>query len=97
MYIHLVSLTKGAMRMVLVSQLDQAGEMRGLITTLNKQRAMFVPVSSPIIYVKRTEFKSSSLGEITAKQAEYKAYRALLEQSIDEGYARLVPPSGPDA
>ena len=41
------SLTKGAMRMVLVSQIDQEGEMRGLITTLNKQRAMFVPVSAP--------------------------------------------------
>ena len=95
MYIHLVSLTKGAMRMVLISQLDQAGEMRGLITTLNKQRAMFVPVSSPIIYVKRSDFKAASLGEITPKSSDYKAYRSLLEQSIDEGYARLVPPQGP--
>src|SRR5262245_13189 len=33
MYIHLVSLTKGAMRMVMVSQLDPSGIMRGLITT----------------------------------------------------------------
>ena len=39
MYIHLVSLTKGAMRMVMVSQLDPTGHMRGLITTLHKQRA----------------------------------------------------------
>ena len=39
MYIHLVSLTKGAMRMVMVSQLDPAGQMRGLVTTLSKQRA----------------------------------------------------------
>ncbi len=38
-FLHLVSLTKGAMRMVLVSQIDQAGSMRGLMTTLNKQRA----------------------------------------------------------
>src|SRR5262249_13904950 len=30
-YIHLVSLTKGAMRMVMVSQLGPAGQMRGLI------------------------------------------------------------------
>ena len=34
--IHLVSLTKGAMRMVVVSQLDRAGEMRGIITTLEQ-------------------------------------------------------------
>ncbi len=56
------------MRMVLVSQIDQGGEMRGLITTLNKQRAMFVPVSAPIVYIKQAEFKPAALGEMTSKQ-----------------------------
>ncbi len=92
MYIHLVSLTKGAMRMVLISQIDQSGEMRGLITTLNKQRATFVPVSAPIVYLKRQEFKSLALGEITSKTPEYKIYKGLLENSVEEGYARLVGP-----
>jgi hypothetical protein len=92
MYIHLVSLTKGAMRMVLISQIDQSGEMRGLITTLNKQRAMFVPVSAPIVYLKRQEFKSLALGEITTKNPEYKIYKSLLETSVEEGYARLIGP-----
>ena len=92
MFIHLVSLTKGAMRMVLVSQIDQAGEMRGLITTLNKQRAMFVPVSSPIIYIKQSEFKPAALGEITSKHASYATYTAMLQSMSDEGYARLVSP-----
>ena len=66
MYIHLVSLTKGAMRMVMVSQLDPTGQMRGLITTLNKQRASFVPVSAPIVYVKRDDFRRCSAWEIGA-------------------------------
>jgi len=92
MFIHFVSLTKGAMRMILVSQLDQAGEMRGLITTLNKQRAMFVPVSSPIVYIKRQEFKSTALGELLPKSADYTAYKDLLAASVEEGYARLVSP-----
>ncbi|MFA5948689.1 MAG: helix-turn-helix transcriptional regulator [Hyphomicrobium sp.] len=92
MFIHFVSLTKGAMRMILVSQLDQAGEMRGLITTLNKQRAMFVPVSSPIVYIKRQEFKSTALGELSPKSADYAAYKGLLAASVEEGYARLVTP-----
>src|SRR5690606_32200385 len=92
MYIHLVSLTKGAMRMVLVSQLDQMGEMRGLITTLNKQRAMYVPVSAPIAYLKRQEFKSVTLGELTPKNAGYRELKALLDESVAEGYARLVGP-----
>jgi hypothetical protein len=92
MFIHLVSLTKGAMRMVLVSQLSQEGEMRGLITTLNKQRAMYVPVSAPIVYVKRDEFKATALGEIAGKSADYKAYKALLDATTEDGYARLVGP-----
>jgi len=92
MYIHLISLTKGAMRMVLVSQIDQSGEMRGLITTLNKQRATFIPVSAPIVYVKRQEFKSVTLGELTPKSADFAAYRTLLQVSVEEGYARLVGP-----
>src|SRR5262245_53963497 len=68
MYIHLVSLTKGAMRMVMVSQLDPAGSMRGLITTLSKQRAQLVPVSAPIVYLKRDDFTGIALGEIGADQ-----------------------------
>ncbi len=90
MFIHLVSLTKGAMRMVLVSQINQEGEMRGLITTLNKQRATFVPVASPIVYIKRGEFKGGAMGEHTPKSADYAVYKALLDATQEEGYARLV-------
>jgi hypothetical protein len=90
MFIHLVSLTKGAMRMVLVSQINQEGEMRGLITTLNKQRATFVPVASPIVYIKRGEFKGGAMGEHTTKSADFAAYKALLDATQEEGYARLV-------
>lgn len=90
MFIHLVSLTKGAMRMVVVSQLDRAGEMRGLITTLNKQRAMFVPVATPIVYAQREQFAPDSLGEIDRKNAHYGAYKRLLDDTVEQGYARLV-------
>jgi hypothetical protein len=91
MFIHLVSLTKGAMRMVLISQIDRSGEMRGLITTLNKQRgAMFVPVSAPIVYVKTEEFRPAALGEIKAGSRSYADYKKLLDATVGEGYARLV-------
>ncbi len=90
MFIHLVSLTKGAMRMVLVSQLDRAGEMRGLITTLNKQRAMFVPISAPITYVKTETFQDSAFGELGPSSPDYRTYRGLLDQTIRDGYASLV-------
>jgi DNA-binding Xre family transcriptional regulator len=90
MYIHLVSLTKGAMRMVMVSQLDPSGHMRGLITTLNKQRALFVPVSAPIVYVKRDEFAADTFGDIGAEHGSYATYKQLLDEIIQQGYARLV-------
>lgn len=76
--------------MIIVSQLDQEGQMRGLITTLNKQRANYVPVSSPIVYAKVTDFKGAKLGEIKPGEASYDEYRALLEATTADGYARLV-------
>ena len=90
MFIHLVSLTKGAMRMIIVSQLDREAEMRGLITTLNKHRATFTPVATPIVYCLRATFEPGSLGEITPSSPFYDRYKALLADTIDQGYARLV-------
>lgn len=90
MYIHLVSLTKGAMRMVMVSQLDPTGHMRGLITTLNRQRASLVPVSGPIVYVKRDVFADIALGELTVGHSSYDECKQLLDETLGQGYARLI-------
>jgi DNA-binding Xre family transcriptional regulator len=90
-FIHLVSLTKGAMRMVVVSQIDRFGKMRGIITTLHKHGAMFLPVATPIVYEKRDEFRSE-FGEITEKNACYADYKKALDETISQGYARLVGP-----
>ncbi len=89
-FIHLVSLTKGAMRMVVVSQLDRAGEMRGIITTLNKQRATFIPVATPILYSHRQNFDGDTFGEVTPKNKAYAEYKRLLDETVAEGYAKLV-------
>jgi transcriptional regulator with XRE-family HTH domain len=91
MFIHLVSLTKGAMRMVIVSQIDRIGKMRGIITTLHKHGAMFLPVATPIVYEKCEEFRGD-LGEITENNACYADYKKALEETITQGYARLVSP-----
>jgi DNA-binding Xre family transcriptional regulator len=90
MYIHLVSLTKGAMRMVMVSQLDPSGIMRGLITTLHKQKAILVPVSAPIVYVKQAEFSGLKLGEIRAGDDAFGRYCQFLEETTGQGYAKLI-------
>jgi DNA-binding Xre family transcriptional regulator len=90
MYVHLVSLTKGAMRMVMVSQLDPGGQMRGLVTTLAKQRAQLMPVSAPIVYLKRDDFAGAALGEITEGQPGHREYRQIIDDTVELGYARLV-------
>ncbi len=90
MFIHLVSLTKGAMRMVIVSQIDRAGVMRGLITTLNKQRAVLVPVSAPIIYVRRDTFEAEAFGEIGPEHPRHGDYTDMLAETTGQGYARLI-------
>jgi hypothetical protein len=89
-FIHFVSLTKGAMRMVVVSQIDRAGEMRGIITTLNTQRATFIPVATAILYARRETFDADAFGEITPKNRAYAGYKRLLDETVSEGYARLV-------
>jgi hypothetical protein len=78
------------MRMVMVSQLDLAGQMRGLVTTLHKQRALFMPVSAPIVYAKREDFGQLALGEIGGEQPAHSGYQAMLNETIEQGYARLI-------
>jgi len=90
MFIHFVSLTKGAMRMVIVSQLDREGNMRGIITTLNKQKAMLVPVSTPIVYQRRENFSDEAFGEIEAGHARHAQYAGIIAEATAQGYVRLI-------
>lgn len=91
-FIHLVSLTKGAMRNIIVSQLDREGVMRGLITTLNKRGAMLVPVAAPIVYVKRDAIKVTDLGELTSDHPGYADGHKHIAETLALGYARLIAP-----
>ena len=89
-YIHLVSLTKGAMRMVVVSQPDRNGQMHGIMTTQHKSGAMLVPVSAPITYALRPDFSDVVLGEIKPSDKSYPDYLSLLRETVDQGYARML-------
>ncbi len=90
MFIHLVSLTKGAMRMIVVSQLDQAQRMCGLITTLHKAGPTLVPVSAPIVYLKQTAIEPGALGELKPPHKAYAAYRKLLRDATTDNYVKLI-------
>lgn len=89
-YIHLVSLTKGAMRMIVLTQLVQAQPMRGLITTLSKAGATIRPVSAPISYRRLEADETPVYGEITPGSAAYAGYHAELTSAVSEGFVALV-------
>ena len=76
--------------MVVVSRPDATGHMRGLITTMHKQRAHFLPVSAPIAYLRRGNFKGVLLGEIAAAQAVDAGYKRVLRDTLEQGYALLI-------
>ena len=65
--------------------------MRGLITTLNKQKANFVPVSAPIVYQRRETFDGVTFGELRPGEPNHAEYAAILAEITTEGYARLIP------
>ncbi len=91
-FIHLVSQTKGAMRMIVVSQLDQTHTMRGLVTTLSKRAVTLAPVSAPIIYRRLETAEVVQFGEISSGDAAFDRYRGELRRSVDEGYCSVVSP-----
>lgn len=89
-FIHLVSLTKGAMRMIVVSQLDQLHMMRGLITTLAKKGVAIAPASAPIVYQRIETPDDATFGEISPDNAAFAGYQSTLRQSLDDGYCSIV-------
>jgi hypothetical protein len=91
-FIHLVSLTKGAMRMIVVSQLDQTNMMRGLVTTLAKSDAMIAPVSAPIIYRRLEDPDGATYGEVTPDNPAFAEYDETIHEAIAKGYCNVVKP-----
>jgi len=89
-FMHLVSLTKGAMRMVMVSQLDQLGRMQGLITTVAKAGATMFPVSAPIVYVRRDDLAETHCGEFAPDHTLHGDYDSILKETVAGGYVRLI-------
>ena len=89
-FIHLVSLTKGAMRMIVVSQIDQLNMMRGLVTTLAKKGVTIAPASAPIVYQRLEDPEGATFGEISADDPAFAGYQASLRRSLDEGYCSIV-------
>ena len=51
---------------------------------------MLMPVSTPIVYTRQDTFTAGDLGQIPPDHPEHARYRALLEETITDGYAKVV-------
>ena len=80
------------MRMIVVSQLDQTGMMRGLVTTRAKNNATMAPVSAPIIYRRLDDPDAAVFGEITSDDAAFPEYDETIRDAVDKGYCNVVKP-----
>lgn len=95
MYMYLVSGENGWLRSVTLSVLDVSDEMHGVLSTLhNIAGMMFVPVATPVVYLKRASFDQESFGEITPADPNHARYSDLLRETIDNTYVKIIVPGG---
>jgi hypothetical protein len=96
MYMYLVSGENGWLRSVTVSVLDVVTEMHGLLSTLhNIAGAMYVPVVTPVVYIKRDNLAQETFGEVTPADSRYEGYFKLLRQTITNTYVQMIVPGAP--
>jgi hypothetical protein len=95
--VYLMTIHRGWVRTVVVSQLGQGREMmRGLITSqYNMAGAAFAPVSAPIAFLKMGANTKASLGELTKADRLYDTYLAILQETMQNSFARTALPPLP--
>lgn len=91
-YIYLVTNKSGQYRFIIVSRPTIAGQMFGILTTLQSGRGMnLLPVATPIILAPLKAFGSAArFGRIEKGDAGYPRYRELLQRAVDEPFALLI-------
>jgi hypothetical protein len=88
--VNLVTITKGKVRQIILSTIDDKGVMKGLLQTLHNPFGMaFVPVSAPFV-LKKTNGQPFTMGELDETQSDYQAHRQLLEEVRKNGFGKCI-------
>jgi transcriptional regulator with XRE-family HTH domain len=91
-FIYLVTNRQGQYRLVIISRPTIAGEMLGIMTTLQVGRgSQLTPVSAPIVYVPLKERSQAAFGRIAAGHPSFERYRNYLKRAVEEPFALFLP------
>ena len=91
-HIYLITNQSGQYRFVIVSRPTIAGEMFGILTTLQSGRGTnLMPVSTPIIYVPvKTIGSDPVFGRIEKGHQAYGKYKSFVSRALEEPFALLI-------
>src|SRR5215471_3669064 len=92
-FVGLVTVERGAIRLIMVSRPDKHEPARGLIMTLSNPAGMhFTPASAPIV-LRRVTTETPKLGYIQPGDVDYEAYRKELE-TVMPAFGLFATPPG---
>jgi len=91
-YIYLITNKSGQYRFIIISRPTIAGEMFGILTTLQSGRGMsLMPVATPIVYVPvKTIGGDPAFGRIEKGHQAYGKYRGFVTRALEEPFALLI-------
>jgi hypothetical protein len=90
-YIYLVTNKSGQYRFIIISRPTIAGEMFGILTTLQSGRGTnLMPVSTPIIYVPVKTFGEPAFGRIEKGHQAFGRYKSFVTRALEEPFALLI-------
>lgn len=88
---YLVTNRHGQYRVVIVSRPNIAGEMHGILTTLQAgPGAHLTPVATPIVFLPLDDGETALYGRIDETSPAFPAYSAALRRTVEEPYARFL-------
>lgn len=91
-HIYLVTNRHGQYRLIIAARPTIAGEMFGILTTLQVERgSQLIPVAAPIAFIPLASVSECAFGRIAQGDRDYVRYRSFLKRTTSEPFARFLP------
>ncbi len=91
-HVYLITNDHGQVRLTTLGRATIAGEMHGLLSTLQSGRGgHLTPVAAPIVLAPIRDSAQVQFGRLAPDDEAYAASHAILNRTLDEGFARLIP------